>query len=245
MSAQKIERSFVATNLAIRAAKDDKALGILNGLAAVFNSLSQDLGGYRERLAPGCFSRALLEHHDVRCLFNHDANAVLGRTVAGTLRLEQNSQGLAFECDLPDTSIGRDVHTMVARGDISQCSFGFCCLNDDVSVETDPDDEENTIRVRTVRDLSLLDVSAVTYPAYTATSVQARSARYAIGRNPIEPRNHRSERVELVSPEERAEIADLARRDRVIRAGKAIDADQFRELDNFRKPGESKYHWQR
>lgn len=75
----------------------------IRGYAAVFNQLSEDLGGFRERVLPGAFKDCLAASPDVRCLFNHDPNAVLGRTKAGTLRLAEDNKGLHFDCDLPDT----------------------------------------------------------------------------------------------------------------------------------------------
>src|ERR1700722_602265 len=101
----------------------DKSMRI-GGYAAVFNSLSQDLGGFKERILPGAFARCL-RSADVLCLFNHDPNQVLGRSTAGTLTLKEDAAGLYFECSLPNTSVGRDCSEMVARGDVRGCSFAF------------------------------------------------------------------------------------------------------------------------
>jgi len=81
----------------------------VSGYAATYNTLSKDLGGFRERIAPEAFRRILATNPDVVCLFNHDMNSVLGRTSAGTLRLSEDRKGLAFECDLPNTTVGRDL----------------------------------------------------------------------------------------------------------------------------------------
>jgi hypothetical protein len=94
----------------------------------------------------------------------------MGRTTAGTLRLNQDRVGLAYEVDLPDTQAGRDLRTSVERGDITGASFGFTCA---------PDDSEFTQTrsgtLRTVNNVDqLLDVSAVTYPAYPASTCEAR-----------------------------------------------------------------------
>ena len=118
--------------------KDGKVTGI-EGHAAVFNKLSVDLGGFRERVMPRAFADDLKSGPDVRALFNHDPNIILGRTKAKTLRLKEDSQGLHFDCDVPDTQAARDVMTSIARGDIDQCSFGFTVTNQKWSDEQDPD----------------------------------------------------------------------------------------------------------
>lgn len=138
----------------------------IEGYAAVFNSQSEDLGGFRESIRPGAFSRAIREKQDVRCLFNHNSDTILGRTRSGTLRLLEDSTGLQFNCDLPDTQAGRDVREMIRRGDINQCSFGFVAQDDTWSRDG---------KTRELVDVDLFDVSPVTYAAYPQTSVSARS----------------------------------------------------------------------
>lgn len=141
------------------------------GYAAVFDSLSEDLGGFRERIARGAFTQALTRGDDVRALFNHDANYVLGRTTAGTLRLSEDDHGLRFEVDAPDVGWVRDLRESVKRGDINQCSFQF-------TVDKESWDESDKLNVvRTLEDVRLYDVSLVTYPAYAATSASARSLK--------------------------------------------------------------------
>jgi len=89
----------------------------------VFNQLSENLGGFREQIAPDAFNGC--DMTDVRCLFNHDDNQVLGRTASGTLTLNRTAAGLEFECDPPDTTFARDLAASMDRGDIDQCSFSF------------------------------------------------------------------------------------------------------------------------
>lgn len=139
------------------------------GYAARFNEWSEDLGGFRERIAPGAFAKAIATD-DVRALFNHDANYVLGRTGAGTLRLQEDERGLRFEIDAPDAGWARDLHKSVERGDISQCSFAF-------EVQAEEWARGERLDERTLKEVKLYDVSIVTYPAYEATSVSARSMR--------------------------------------------------------------------
>jgi HK97 family phage prohead protease len=159
-------KEFRVFNTELRVAPDAKP--IIEGYAALYN-VQTDLGYFQERIAPGAFARAISEKDDVRCLLNHDSNALLGRTTNGTLTLSQDSTGLKMRCELPDTSVGKDVHTLITRGDITGMSFGFMVLDEDVSYTADGR------CLRTIKDVSLLDVSPCVYPAYEATSVQARS----------------------------------------------------------------------
>lgn len=141
---------------------------LVRGHAAVFNRLSENLGGFREQIAPGAFDGVL--NDDVRALFNHDPNHILGRTRSGTLRLTVDETGLGYELDPPDTSSGRDLLVSLERGDVSQSSFGFQVDEDDW-VE---DDEGRVIRTIT-KFRRLFDVSPVTYPAYPDATVGLRS----------------------------------------------------------------------
>jgi HK97 family phage prohead protease len=173
------KRSFAGE---LRAA--DAAKFTVSGYAASFNVLSRDLGGFRERLAPGCFKRSLAAGDDVKCLFNHDANVVLGRRENGTLSVAEDSNGLKFTCQLnPASQQHRDIYASVQRGDVSQCSFAFTVRDgaEDWEEVDDPENRGKKFVRRTIREVNLMDVSAVTYPAYSApgaTSVQARSADY-------------------------------------------------------------------
>src|ERR1700743_406805 len=103
----------------------------LSGYAAVFNSPSEDLGGFRENIRKGAFTRCLSEQPDIRCLSNHDTSLILGRTRSGTLTVREDDRGLYFECNLPDTTTARDLSALVKRGDITGMSFGFYALQDE------------------------------------------------------------------------------------------------------------------
>jgi len=141
----------------------------IGGYAAVFNSMSQDLGGFRELIQPGAFSKTLEDAPDIRALFNHDSNIVLGRVSAGTLRVWEDDKGLAFELEPPDTQWGRDVYQSIQRGDISQMSFAFAPVQDTWrKVEDGPD-------IRELVEVKLREVSPVTFPAYPATEAEARA----------------------------------------------------------------------
>ena len=143
----------------------------LVGHAAVFNTETTIAGLFREMIAPGSFRKTIKES-DVRALFNHDPNLVLGRNKAGTLRLYEDGDGLGYEVDLPDTQAARDVYALIERGDVSQSSFAFKVIKEQRS---DPE-EGQSLPLFVVKEARLYDVSPVTYPAYDATDVQAASA---------------------------------------------------------------------
>lgn len=143
----------------------------LVGHAAVFDSLSHDLGGFKEKIARGAFRKALKHQDDVRLLVNHEG-LPLARTKNNTLQLQEDPKGLLVRAQLADTSLANDVKTLIKRGDIDQMSFAFSVKDNDC-VDTEYANNQN---VRTVREVSALyDVSIVTYPAYEATQVIARN----------------------------------------------------------------------
>lgn len=165
-------RSFTIDDLEVRAGDGDGAKPVIHGHAAVFNSLSQDLGGFREKIAPGAFHESLDDDDaDPVALFNHNPDHVLGRKSAGTLRLKEDKRGLHIEIDPPDTQTGRDVTHLVKRGDINKMSFGFRVKKGGSSWDEQPDGSI----VRTLKNVHLLDVSPVTSPAYNATHVAVRA----------------------------------------------------------------------
>lgn len=165
-----IHRAFDCEFRMMEKDPDKKKPKMMMGHAAVFNKLSVDLWGFREKIAPGAFADAIKED-DVRALFNHDPNFVLGRNKAGTLRLSEDDVGLAIEIDPPDTQAARDLIVSIERGDITQMSFGFQLVTD----EWDYTDRQNP--VRTLKKVKLYDVSPVTYPAYEDTDVELNSLK--------------------------------------------------------------------
>lgn len=167
-----MERRIVTRSVAeIREAGDgSKRIGgyaavYYDGTAATEYELWPE--GPVERILPGAFDKAITGD-DVRALWNHDASALLGRKSAGSLRLSSDNVGLRYEIDLPDTTVGRDVYELVKRGDVTQSSFAFEVLSEEWK-------KLAGVRVRELSSLKLFDVSPVTYPAYTGTSVGMRS----------------------------------------------------------------------
>jgi len=139
----------------------------VEGSAALFNVLSEDLGGFREQIAPGAFNDVL--NDDVRALMNHDPNLILARTNAGTLTLEVTADGLMYRYTDPDTSYSNDLRKSMKRGDVTQSSFAFSVAEDDW-------EDVNDELIRTIIKFKrLYDVSPVTYPAYPDTTVATRA----------------------------------------------------------------------
>lgn len=154
-----------------RAIEEVRASGRrLEGYAATFGRETR-IGSFREMIAPGAFAASLTG--DVLALRDHDAARVLGRTKSGTLRLSEDSRGLAFSLDLPDTADGRDVAELVSRGDAGGMSFGF----------TVPKGGDAwTGELRTLLRVELHEVSVVSaWPAYPDTSLALRSRSVAAG----------------------------------------------------------------
>lgn len=126
--------------------------------------------GFHEEIAPGAFDRAL-EEDDVRFLLEHDPRWILGRTSAGTLRLSVDRRGLVVDADLPDTSYARDAAVNLELGNLSQMSFAFNVRDGGEEVSTLKDGTT----LRRLTDVTLSDVSIVTYPAYTSTDAALRA----------------------------------------------------------------------
>jgi hypothetical protein len=152
----KMERRFV-TEIRTKGRK-------LSGYAATFG-VEARIADFTEVINPGAFTESL--KGDVLALVDHDPKQVLARTQSGTLRLSEDSLGLSFELDVPDTGPGRDVLALAERGDLGGMSFGF----------TVPKGGEHwNGRRRELRNVNLLEISVVSaWPAYPETSVQART----------------------------------------------------------------------
>lgn len=162
-----LEKRTLTSPVEVRKAEDKRTVA---GYAALFNSEADIGGAFREVIAPGAFAGTL--GSDIRALVDHDSGRVIGRSTAGTLRLNEDDKGLAVEIDLPDTTDGRDLAVSLERGDISGMSFGF-------RVTKDTWDETGDMPMRTIQAVDLFEVSAVAFPAYDDTSLALRSLENA------------------------------------------------------------------
>lgn len=151
----------------VRAASIDSRT--VTGYAALFNSASQNLGGFIEYIDRDAFNEAL-PVSDVRALFNHNDNYILARSSSGTLQLEIDERGLKYTFEAPNTTAGNDLLESLKRGDISQSSFGFTVDTDNWEYRGD-----DLPAVRTITKVKrLYDVSPVTFPAFNNTTVAIR-----------------------------------------------------------------------
>ena len=141
---------------------------MIRGYAAVFDTWAEIIPGvFREQIAPGAFKRTI-QRADIRALFNHNPDYVLGRNRAGTLSLQEDKHGLAVQIHPPDASWARDLMVSVKRGDISQMSFGFRPVK--------WTEDQGALLDVTLQEVRLFDVSVVTFPAYPQTEAWGRSA---------------------------------------------------------------------
>lgn len=160
------ERRFTSVPVEIRAGSDDKRT--IGGYAAKFERMSQNLGGFVEKIDRGFFNKSRGDGWPgVQARYNHDDNMLLGTTDAGTLRLGIDDIGLEYMVDLPSTRA--DVHELVQRGDVRQSSFAFVVFEDDWTTT------DQGFPLRTLVSGRLMDVAPVNTPAYEDTSVGLRS----------------------------------------------------------------------
>mgnify|MGYP001004372889 CR=1 FL=1 len=174
-----LERRFHTGDVEIRTVGTQR---VIEGYAAVFGKRSANLGGFVEMVRDTAFNKTVKEA-DVRALFNHDENLVLGRSRSGTLRVAPDSRGLHYEITPGDTSYTRDLEIMLERGDVDQSSFAFRAISDDW------DTTEDGYPLRSLNEVALFDVSVVTYPAYPdATSgINRSSALYGLSKRSGRP----------------------------------------------------------
>jgi HK97 family phage prohead protease len=156
------------TDIEVRAEGDGMTF---SGYAAVFNSPSEDLGGFIEYVAPGAFKRSLQSRNEIKLLWNHDSGEPLASVRGGSMQLVEDERGLKVTATLPQTSRGRDVAELLRTKVIDSMSFGFNVIKDSWSRDG---------QTRTLESVRLFEVSVVSFPAYAATTAQVRSAQPTI-----------------------------------------------------------------
>lgn len=162
----KNEETRAGSGVEIRS--DDEKGMFIEGYALKFDTWSENLGGFKETITKRALENTDLS--DVRCLVDHLPSQIIGRTTAGTLKLDIDDVGLRYRCQLPNTTFARDLYENMKLGNINQCSFGFMLNENGDEIRFDKDDG---IYKRTLTSISkLTDVSVVTYPAYKDTDVK-------------------------------------------------------------------------
>ena len=156
------------TSFEVRAEGDGMTF---TGYASVFNSPSEDLGGFIEYVAPGAFKRSLQSRNEVKLLWNHDAGEPLASLRGGTMQLVEDDRGLKVTAQLPNTTRGRDVAELLRTKVIDSMSFGFNVIKDSWSADG---------KTRTLESVRLFEASIVSFAAYPATTATVRSTNQAI-----------------------------------------------------------------
>jgi HK97 family phage prohead protease len=208
------ETPLTLTDFQLRATATD-ADPVFTGHAAVFDSRTA-IGnpltwGFYEEIASGSFTKTLKEG-DARFLVDHDTSLLVARISAGDLRLSEDSDGLATEADLDqEVSYVRDLTRNVEKRRITGMSFGFRVVKDDWTTEkvSTSDGQEADVEVRTIREVELFEVSAVTFPAYEETDAALRAIRSRSNPDPLGRRERLLERLEDTD----REPADATRED--------------------------------
>lgn len=176
---------------------------VVEGHAAVFDALSDDLGGFREQIKRGAFKKVLGD--DVRFLVNHNPDLLLARTTNNTLRLKEDPTGLHIEADIAPTTAGNDLRILLDRGDMDQMSFAFSMHG---GSDTWDEDEDGGL-IRTINRFgALFDASAVTYPAYPQTDIQLNSVRATVAEDvetELSPPEEHEDRAAAQEPDSEAE----------------------------------------
>ena len=163
---EKEKRIFTLSNIEIRAGTEGSSQ-VTEGYASIFDSPTMIGDMFQETIAKGAFAKSLTGKADVRALFNHNWDYVLGRTKSGTLTLDEDEKGLKFRVTPPDTSWAKDLMISMQRGDINQCSFGFQVVRDSWNWDVEP-------AQRTIQEVKLYEISIVSLPAYEDTEAYVR-----------------------------------------------------------------------
>lgn len=164
-------RSFTAE--AVEATDEGHIFGLAIPYSRITTIGNMDRGGFREQIAPGACNKSLREA-DIVALNNHNSWQPLGRTSAGNLALKSTTKGIEPDLQPIDTSYGSDLVKNVKAGIVRGWSFGFEVIKDDWSLDGEPSDEYSGTD-RTIREMKLIEVSPVTFPAYDQTEISARS----------------------------------------------------------------------
>ena len=155
------------TTFNITRQEEDNDEMLIEGYFALYENETELFEGVHEIISRGAFDNTL--NNDIRALWNHNTQYVLGRNKSGSLELKTDEKGLFGSIRLPNTQYAEDLYELVKRGDVDQCSFGFNIVGEDLEELA-----SGGYRWR-INEADLHEVSVVTFPAYENTSVQARA----------------------------------------------------------------------
>ena len=195
----------------------------LEGRAIVFDSYSNNLGFY-EKINRSAVTQELINNSDIIFTFNHDPNQLLARfrNGGGSLDVELREDGVYFSFDIPNTTLGNDIYELIKRGDISNCSFCFSISDEKDSQKWEK--REGKMYREIMKIGGLYDLSAVTYPAYSDTDINARS---------IEARNIAEEELDKIIKEAEEKAAEEEKREEEKREEKEVEnLDEKPEAEN-------------
>lgn len=168
MEVSDIERRVIKTEPFL--SREENGKRYIEGYFSVFNVPYEVCPGWIEEVAPGAFSRTIREGKDVKVLWNHNSDIVLGSTSNMTATLGEDEHGLRGKDEInEDDQDAKNGYARIARGDVTGCSFGF-----DIREFEESWDDDGTYRTRLL-DVELYEVSPCTFPAYTQTNIQARA----------------------------------------------------------------------
>jgi len=202
-----IERRFSTRSDTARDAANSR---VIVGHAARFNVITDIGGQFLECVKPGAFQRSIREGVDTALLVNHDPSLIGGRVSNGSLRLEEDSLGLRFRCDVIRTRAGDDLIECLRTGTLNRCSFGFTVPEGGDRWSYAMDSQGNRRHLRELTDVTLMDCSIVTFPQYAGTDAaiqegESLAAVAARGGTPLELRSAIARTLESsrLSPRER------------------------------------------
>jgi len=173
---------YLKTDFKVREQEKER---YIEGYFIRFNEETELWPGVYEEVAPEAVANSL-KNNDIRCLFNHDTNIVLGRTGNGTLELKADEKGVYGRVKInQNDKQAMDILARIERGDINACSFGFNIIKEDIENR-----EDGTVKF-VLREIDLKEVSPVTFPAYPTTSISARKKDYEHKQKQLELRKNK------------------------------------------------------
>jgi uncharacterized protein len=164
---EQLNKRDIKTKFNVTRAESNPNDFVIEGYFALYEQETELFEGVFEIITKGAFNKTL--NNDVRALWNHNTQYVLGRNKSGTLELREDEKGLFGVVKLPATQYAKDLYELISRGDVDQCSFGFNILGEDLEELA-----SGAYRWR-INEIDLHEISVVTFPAYENTTVQARA----------------------------------------------------------------------